>query len=188
MLRHIFDEPEVAPAPLGVRPTFPLVRTDAAPATSGMAEVVAPATRAEHTEVASQQPALPLSHAVEAAISASEAARARLPLEDSLLRLRESLQAVAVAMSGRVHAHCRATVCGIHAADSPQAVGDTEDDLARFIVTPVATSATPDLCATRETRLADLTDLTSVFRNSLAVFLRALGTPKGPRENLPGGI
>jgi hypothetical protein len=165
LLRHILDEPEVSPAPLGVRPAFPL-----APALKANFEGIREMRQlGVSNAIKSADFGSKLSFAADAAIRASEAVQAGSPLDEALLHLRESLQAFASGLSLRVGARCRVTIYGLEASNGSADIVPVEE--ACLTVRPIATSAPNDPRAPKSERLFRVRDLNEVFLRRLTVYV-----------------
>lgn len=165
LLRHIFGEPEVAPTPIGVRPSFPLQETmEPTPDRGGKVGRDAP----DKEELAT--PVQPWARCVDSAWFASTGAREGRDLESCLLSVRESLRAFSSAMSQQVASPCRATIYGLH-FEAPGGIPASAEPSYGLYVTPVATSGAPELRVTSATPLRDLTDFNSVFSNGSSVLV-----------------
>ena len=105
LLRHIFDEPEILPSPLGTRPTFPLPH-DVRPGTSSASQ------QDTSTGIKSRD----IVRAADAVLLAWMDIRVGRPLDVALLGLRQALELLARAMSEIVRAPCRATIKGVRVA------------------------------------------------------------------------
>lgn len=170
LLRRIFLEPEVQPAPLGARPTFPLsgtppgypsVRTDEPPS-HGPATRVGPMTRPPDGQS-------DVSVACEAAIRASSSARGGEPLGQTMLLLRESVLSLARAFSVQVAAPCRITIYGLEvSAAAPNDVSAADTD--HLLVRPVVSSSLPEQRAQSVAPLGSVADLNDVWLRGLGVY------------------
>jgi hypothetical protein len=131
LLRHIFNEPEISPAPLGTRPHFPLTH-DAASAGSDKS----------HDNAQSALRSGDMIRAADAMLLAWLDLRGERGLDVALLGLRQALEFFASAMSERAGAPCRATVKGVYESVVQREFGENREPWVHTIATS-SSSAVP---------------------------------------------